>query len=342
VLLVLAAPLSSEAQETAHRRPVVLVLVRAAGRADNAALGALIADSIKLELTAHAIDVVTAPESLSDSATGDSEAAALAGRNGADFAFWVTYAQADSDIQLKARWTEPKKDQASASASRTGPLDFSFDAMVANLVDEIVEGQKDRIASLPAPAQEATPVQTPESVPAALPAAIAPAAESKPEPKIAPLAFSLGSAPFIATFTALGYFQVGLTVTLSGMYRIKVPGGLMGFGAVTGVSGLHGKGAYTSADFYLVPIGAEFQYGTRTGSLIDFFVTIQGGPALFTLKPQVGNPLTKVIAFALGGLGILISLYDNVGLSIDGSYTCFFDSPPIMGFAPSLSVLVRF
>jgi hypothetical protein len=126
------------------------------------------------------------------------------------------------------------------------------------------------------------------------------------------------------------------------MYRIKVPGGLVGFGAATGVSGLHGRGASTTANFYLIPIGAGFQYGTRTGSLIDFFVYVQGGPALFILQPPFGNSLVKVVPYVSGGLGILVSLTDNMGLSLDGSYTCFFDSPPIMGFAPALSVVMRF
>jgi hypothetical protein len=55
-----------------------------------------------------------------------------------------------------------------------------------------------------------------------------------------------------------------------------------------------------------------------------------------------GNSLVKVVRYISGGLGILVSLTDNVGLSLDGSYTCFFDSPPIMGFAPALSVVIRF
>jgi len=323
----------------------VLVLVHSGGRAGNAALSALIADSLKLELDSRQIIVLTAPDSASEAATGDSVVAALAEKYGADFAFWVTYTQADSAIRLVARWIDPKKKESMGTASRSGPLDFSFDAMVASLVDEIVNGQKDQIARLPAaPATVQAPgVQavspTSENRPAAHPAVIGP----KEESKINPFAFSIGSAPFIATFRAIDYFPVGLSVSLSGMYRIRVPGGLVGFGAATGVTGLHGRGASTTANFYLVPIGAGVQYGTRTGSLIDFFVYVQGGPALFILQPPVGNSLIKVVPYISSGLGILVSLTDNLGLSLDGSYTCFFDSPtPIMGFAPALSVVIKF
>jgi len=347
MLFSLARPSLCEAQGAAHRRPAVLVLVHSGGRAGNAALSALIADSLKLELDSRQIIVLTAPDSASEAATGDSVGAALAEKYGADFAFWVTYTQEDSAIHLVARWIDPKKKESMGTASRSGPLDFFFDAMVASLVDEIVNGQKDQIARLPA-APATAPVQAPgvqalspasENGPAAQPAVIGP----KEESKINPVAFSIGSAPFISTFSAIAYFPLGLSVSLSGMYRIRVPGGLVGFGAATGVSGLHGRGASTTANFYLVPVGAGVQYGTRTGSLIDFFVYVQGGPALFILQPPLGNSLVKVVPYISSGLGILVSLTDNLGLSLDGSYTCFFDSPtPIMGFAPALSVVIRF
>ena len=67
-----------------------------------------------------------------------------------------------------------------------------------------------------------------------------------------------------------------------------------------------------------------------------------GGTPFFAAKPATGNLLTKVIPYISGGVGITFSFFDSFGISLDGSYVCFFDSPdPIMGFAPSLSVLVR-
>ena len=58
---------------------------------------------------------------------------------------------------------------------------------------------------------------------------------------------------------------------------------------------------------------------------------------------SLGNSLVKVVPYISSGLGILVSLTDNLGLSLDGSYTCFFDSPtPIMGVVPALSVVVKF
>ena len=341
ILLAVLPMVPCGAEEIAHRRPIVLVRVRSSSQSDNAPLSALIADSFKVELESQGIRVLPSDEPASD----DHAIASLVEKNHADFALWGTYTLSGSEIRLDARWVDPLIKTAAGTASRTGTLNLSFDAVVASLVDEIVEGQRKRFAELPPDKiEEAPPVPAAAQQPAApLPPAVVPMVNApKPEPRIAPLAFSLGSAPFIATFTALNYFPVGLNVTLTGLYRIRAPGGLLGFGLATGLNGFHGKGAYTEADFFIIPVGIEFLYGTRTGSLIDFFAHLEGGPAIFSAKPATGILLTKVIPYVAGGVGMTFSLFESIGLSLEGNYVCFFDSPdPIMGFAPSLSFLVR-
>jgi len=341
IMLALLPIVPCGADEIAHRRPIVLVLVHSSSQSDNAPLSAMIADSFRVELESQGIQVLPSNEPAAD----DRAIASLAEKNHADFALLGMYTLEGAEIQLDARWIDPVKKAAAGIASRTGALNLSFDAMVASIVGEIVEGQKERFADLPMvptaaqqPAAPLGPAVASDSRPAVSPVGSAPKAELR----IAPLAFSLGSAPFIATFTALNYFPVGLNVSLTGLYRVRAPGGLLGFGLATGLNGFHGKGAYTEADFFIIPIGVCLLYGTRTGSPIDFFAHIDGGPAIFTAKPATGNSLTKVIPYLTGGVGITFSLFESFGISLDGSYVCFFDSPaPIMGFAPSLSVLVR-
>ena len=349
IMLALLPIVPGGADEIARRRPIVLVVVHSSSQNDNAPLSAVSADSFRVELESQGIRVLPSDEHADD----DRAIGALAEKNHADFGLWGVYTLAGSEIQLNARWIDPVKKAAAGTASRTGALNLSFDAVVASLVDEIVEGQKKRFEDLPmeqvmqappAPAAAQQPAAPPapavasDGRPAASPVVSAP----KSEPRFAPLAFSLGSAPFIATFTALSYFPVGLTVSLTGLYRIRAPGGLLGFGLATGLNGFHGKGAYTQADFFVIPIGIEFLYGTRTGSPIDFFAHLEGGPAILTAKPATGNSLTKVIPFISGGVGMTVSFFESIGLSLEGNYVCFFDSPdPILGFAPSLSVVVK-
>jgi len=328
-VLSLLPLLSCGADGLEHRRPTVLVLVSSSNPIDNEPLSALIADSFAMELESQGIRALTAAGRAADV----QGVAALAAKNRADFALWGTYVQVGSVIQLNARWIDPEKLDAAAHASRTGALNLSFDAVVTSLVDEIIEGQKQRIADLPLLPAEPTPLPaSPEPKPA----------EPERRPRIPPLAFSLGSAPFIATFSALNYFPVGLSVSLAGHYQMRAPGGLFGFGLASGLSGFHGRGAYAEADFYVVPIGIDVLYGTRTGSAVDFLVHLAGGPAIFTAKLTSGESLAEVIPYVTGGVGISLSLIDSLAISLEGGYTCFFDSPdPIMGFTPSLSVLVR-
>jgi hypothetical protein len=222
---------------------------------------------------------------------------------------------------------------AAGYASRTGVLNLSFDSLVASLVDELVEGQKQRIDSLPPAPAEATPQPaSPEGTPAG----------PGRELRIPRFAFALGSAPFIATFSALNYFPVGLTLFLAGHYQMKAAGGLFGIGLTSGLSGFHAKGAYAQADFYVIPIGVDIIYGTRTGSVIDFYAHVAGGPAVFAATLTSGDSLSKVIPFLSGGVGVSLSLFDSLAISFEGGYASYFDSPdPIMGFVPSLSVVLR-
>jgi hypothetical protein len=262
-------------------------------------------------------------------AADDKAAAALAAKNRADFALWGTYVQTGSTIKLSALWIDASRANSTGQASRSGMLDFSFDALVTGLVDEIVEGQKQRIASLPpAPPAPPSPSRTP--------------GQPEKELRIPPFAFSLSSSPFIATFNSLNYFPVGISVDLAGHYQMRAPGGLFGVGVTSGLSGFHGKGAYTEADFYVIPIGIDLFYGTLTGSAFDFFMHAAGGPAIFAATLTSGESLVKVIPYVSGGVGVSLSLFGSLGISLEGGYTVFFDSPdPIMGFAPSLSVMLR-
>jgi hypothetical protein len=156
------------------------------------------------------------------------------------------------------------------------------------------------------------------------------------------LVFSAGAAPFISTSAAAKYFAMGLSVSMSGQYRFSVRGGLVGLGLAAGAHVFQGKGDYTEADFALIPLGPEISYGTFTGFPIDFSAHVSGGPAIFLARPSGGNLLAKVVPYLTGGVNMLISMGSVLGISIDGSYAAFFDSPaPILAYSPSLSILLR-
>lgn len=90
---------------------------------------------------------------------------------------------------------------------------------------------------------------------------------------------------------------MGLSVTISGQYRFRLPGGILGVGLTTGANAFQGKGDYAQADVVLIPVGPEAAYGTRSGSLLDFFVHVSGGPAVFAVRLSGGNPLAKIVPY---------------------------------------------
>jgi hypothetical protein len=327
-MLAILPLVPSGADELTHRQPTVLVLVYSSGQTDNQALSVMIADTFRMELESQGIRALASAERAAD----DRAVAALASKHRADFALWGTYVQTGSQVQLNARWIDPETKSVAGHSTRTGALNLSFDAVVTSLVDEILQSQKQRISSLP-------PAQVEQIPPAAGPSQ---PPETTKVQKFPRLAFSVASAPFIATFSALNYFPVGVSFSLAGRYQVPAIGGLLGFGPTLGLSGFHGKGSYAQADFYVIPLGIDVLYGTRTGSPFDFFAHVAGGPAVFTAKLTTGEMLAKVIPFVSGGVGISLSLFDSLAISLEGGYTCFFDSPNlIMGFAPALSVVLR-
>jgi hypothetical protein len=353
--LLLLSAVAGSAEGNAPRQAKVIILVRSSSPEDNPALSALIADSMSMELHAREIDVIPS----TDLAADDTALRALEEKTHADFALSGVYEVTGSAVRLSVGWIDLADMREAGRASRSGELNLAFDDLVAGIVDELVEGQRDAIAALlpEAPSAGPAPSAQPEpEVPAEPPAPAGPvtaasaAAPAPPvieppagkEARLAPLAFSIGSAPFIATFTALNYFPLGFAVTLNGRYQMRVTGGFLGIGILTGVSGFSGRGAYTQADFYVVPIGVDVLYGTLTGGRFDFFVHVGAGPAVLAAKPASGNLLAKVIPYALGGVGISWAMIDILAVSLDASYTCYFDSSAaIMGFTPSLSAVLK-
>ena len=320
------------------RPPVVLIFMKSASALDEEVLRSLLVDSVTLDLSDRGMEVIGGegfPRTVD-------ETLRLAQAAEADFALVGTYALQNRQVLLEIQWIDVGEGSLSTQASRRGPLDLSFDAIVADAVREILSGQAERLGSLPprkakAEAHPAVPLTS-----AGVQARIAELALPVGEPVPRKIALSAGAAPFISTFNAAKYFAMGLSVTLAGQYRFRVPGGLVGFGLATGAHAFQGKGDYAQANFVLVPVGPEAAYGTLTGSPIDFFIHVNAGPAVFITQPSGGNLLAKVVPYLMGGVGMTVSMAKALGISIDGSYAVFFDSPaPIMAYTPSISFVVR-
>jgi hypothetical protein len=375
VLLLALEPISLGAANGAFPRPpVIFIHMQSSNAVDEQVLQSLLVDSISLELTDRGMEVLAA----TSHARAREEILDLAESAQADFALVGAYTLKEESVLLEIEWLHVRGRSLVARASRLGPLDLSFDSIVAEAVGELLSGQEKNLANLPPrtvrPEEHASapiartesreiglemPLPLPELEPREQPSpdvsppttqgpathepvTQVPEAREKPDRPLKRIAICLGAAPFIATFNATKYFAMGLSLQLAGQFRVPTPGGFLGFGLAAAAHEFLGKGAYVQADFLLIPIGLDLHYGTRTGSFIDFFAHASGGPAIFAVRVGGGNPLAKVVPYVMGGVGVTVSMWDGFGICIDGSYTAFFDSPsPIMAYIPSVSLLVR-
>jgi hypothetical protein len=331
------------------RQARVLIVVAISGAADQPALDTLVAGSIAVDLQGFDVAASVAEKPAAD----ESEAAALAVEAGADYAVFVNSSRNGTSIHVDAAWLDTATRTRTSREAADGELNLSFDAVISQLVAKLVEEEQPRLALLP-PETAASPEPTLgaaaplESTPpevdlvSELPTAAPVQQAAALEPRLARFALRGGAAPFIATFSALNYFPVGLSLWLSGNGQARLPDGYGAYGLGTGVTAFHGRGAYTQADFYLVPIGVDLRYGTTTGGPADFAVHAQAGPAVFIAHLDTGELLAKVVPYLTAGVGIAVTLFDVVGISLDGSYTCYFDAPePILGFTPTVSIVIK-
>ncbi len=363
------------------RPAVVVVFMKSAGALDDQVLRSLLVDSVTLEMADRGMQVLAGegfPRSVADAASRTAAAEAdfalvgtyaLRGRQVLLEIQWIDAAEARLaaqasrqgllDLSFDAVVAEAVREILDSQAKRLASLPPRQSRPEAHpSVPLSTRAIEERAASLALPdvtPEEAAPAATeqrpvpekPPQLPAAEPAAVvqAPVQPFQPVIPVPPLrriAFMAGTAPFISTFGAARYFEMGFSATLAGQYRIPVNGGYIGLGGTTGVHSFRGKGTYATADFLLVPVGPDAWYGTLTGSPIDFFARLNGGAAAFVAIPSGGNPLAKVVPYVSGGVGMVMSLGKTIGISAEGSYGVFFDSPdPILAYTPGLSIQVR-
>jgi hypothetical protein len=290
---------------------------------------------------------------------GESRLAAHASRQGMlDLSFDAVVAEAVREIldsqaerlaNLPPRQARPE--QPSAAPLSAGAMEERIASLALPDVAPEPEGPgpagpqpetvPEEASATPPPAEQPQPLPAVDPAPVAQ-VPVSPAPVVIPTPDLRRIAFMVGTAPFISTFGAAKYFEMGFSATLAGQYRLPLQGGYLGLGGATGVHTFHGKGTYATADFLLVPVGPDVWYGTLTGQLFDFFARLNAGAAVFVAIPAGGNPLAKVVPYVSGGVGMSVSLGKAIAISAEGSYGVFFDSAEaILAYSPGIQVQVR-
>jgi hypothetical protein len=252
------------------------------------------------------------------------------------------YSTSSKDLTLTIHVYDVRTGSRLSSASVSGPIGLSLDSVVARVLDQVLAG----LTIQPAP-QPLPPAET-----GAKPAAIPPGDSQVPgatrtttgsAARPGRIALATGVAPFIPLGNGT-YAEVGVLATFSAVYRFPAGPGLLGVGVLAGVSAMNAAGVASTASLLLVPLGAEVSYSMNEGGLPGILFHVSAGPALMSVATSYEGTLSKPVPYLLAGMRVDVPFTSYLGLSLEAAWTGFFESMStvIMGFAPEVSMYVRF
>jgi hypothetical protein len=252
-----------------------------------------------------------------------------------DFVLAARYSYEQSDnVQLELRWYDVQQKRLTTAVRRDVKIDLFTDDVIAAAVQEILDRISGRLGEVMAakpPLQEPTPERTPERV------------QSGPKPAVPHLfEFAVGFSPFLAMGPAKDYFQAGILPSFYGNYRFATAAGIFGVGLYIGLSRFTADGLEASSKVTLIPIGLDIRYTTLEEAFLGLSVHLNGGPAVMLAYFDHTAPLSKIVAYIQGGVGLNLHLGRRLILVFDLGYLLFFERPyPIMGFTPALFAALR-
>jgi len=136
-----------------------------------------------------------------------------------DFALLSTYAIDGRTIRIDFSWFDVGENRSRAPISRTSRMDLALDRIIKEAVTEILELEKERIASLVREVERKEKPESSEEPTAGLDGVREPRAEIKLDKRFEVAA---GLSPFIATGNVSEFFKLGLMPVLYGGYRIPL------------------------------------------------------------------------------------------------------------------------
>jgi hypothetical protein len=287
----------------------------------------------------------------------------------------AAYYQLDgSSVSIDFQLHDVEERKQTFSLKADGKFDLTFDKIVAEAVEEIVarsgvspthpytaadaggEDQAEPVAVAATPKEngagpspsDASPGESEPKPAISTPAVdvgepgIEPAKEPPQIEKIRRLELSAGFAPFLTVGGASEYFRFGLIPSLYANYRIPVGSGYLAVGIFSGANYFRASGIIATSDSLLIPVGLDFRLAPIGGTRLSLFLRLSGGPAMLILNPNKTGALTKVVPYALGGIGINLAISRWFGFTLDSSFSFFYEqSLPIMGYTPSVYLFIR-
>ena len=283
-----------------------------------------------------------------------------------EFLALAGYIKEGEEIQVSFFIADLQRGEILASASQRARIDFTLDeAMIRTLRDMLPEaaGRIEDVARRKAAeaailageqqAAEGAAVETGDqstSIPLPL--------KEQPEERFRHFEFSIGFAPFVPVSVANDVFGLSYLPFVYGSYRIPLSAGILALGLYTALNIFDSEEAGIASYFhYVVPIGIDARFTTLEGNPIGLFVRASTGVAInvsdFSSLPAIAEEgLSRFMAYAAGGVGVMYAISRNVGIAVDVMYETFvyfwqsdsgggINTDWIMGFVPSVYLYTR-
>ena len=357
IFLGIVQPLSSYDGELIYRQAVVLTVTRPLVQGESPKHREVISNAMRFFLENQGLEVINSPilervpvteentEPGNMVALNHNDLLIMARSVPADFLIVAMYSVADEEIQLVFTLYDILEGNRCATASRKTMIDFTFDQIVSDVVDELLLSIKHKLARY-SPAQQALPLEAahPAVDSSPEPAAVLPDPQSEVPKRIE---IAAGIAPFLPIGKTSDYFKIGLCTAVHGSYRFNVGSLQLSVGLLTGTYMFKAEGLSGSADTFLLSIGPLIGIIYGYGSPIDLFARFSGGAVLMSIAPSgLDQRLSKFLPYAIGTVGLSLGFSPNLGLIAETNLVAFFETAdgslsPLLGFTPAVYLYVH-
>jgi hypothetical protein len=358
------------AEDVVARPAAVLGLMRPSEGADGA-LQEVLTSSIAVKLARWGLQAITEPITAFESQTAsESETLfALAQRFEADYVLEGVYSNSRDEIEIQLVWYNASTQQVAASVSERGRLGLNMDRLLSEAMAEIFAEVGKELPRFEGAVGEPVLLRTPPvtaggssgfSAPSPLPPGrtdpdvrpdVRPGEPLEPDtpeislgkPRRKHVELSTAGSAFIATGEVSEYFKIGYGSALYLDLLIPTGAGSLALGLYAGVNYFQAAGVATSAQSFLIPLGADIRYTLDKDLPFGLFVHLGGGPAMLILRSDFWGDLSELVPYAMAGLGATLPFAPFMGTALDLSYSVYFEgSLLIMAFSPSVSLYFRF
>ena len=283
-----------------------------------------------------------------------------------EFLALAGYIKEGEEIQVSFFIADLQRGEILASASQRARIDFTLDEAMIRAFRDMLPEAAERIEEV-ARRKAAEAAKLAEEQQAAEGAAVETGDQStsiplplkeQPEERFRHFEFSIGFAPFVPVSVANDVFGLSYLPFVYGSYRIPLSAGILALGLYTALNIFDSEEAGIASYFhYVVPIGIDARFTTLEGNPIGLFVRASTGVAInvsdFSSLPAIAEEgLSRFMAYAAGGVGVMYAISRNVGIAVDVMYETFvyfwqsdsgggINTDWIMGFVPSVYLYTR-